>query len=97
MKSGIWTTEFWLTLISTVVAFLVAIGVIATGDATVLSDALRQIVVAIFTLGGAAWVVINYIQSRTALKVKEMHELGVEIQDDHDDGLPTLDEDDEDN
>ncbi len=67
-RIGLFTTEFWITVLTQVLAMLALTGVITTADNALLNDALAKCV----TSGGVflanAWVVVRYIQSRTRLK-----------------------------
>jgi hypothetical protein len=63
-KHGYQTSEFWLTTLVSVPAFLVGAGLIPTGDQPMLTDALTKVVSGII----AAVTLWKYIQSRTAVK-----------------------------
>lgn len=67
-RPGIRTTEFWATLISQLLALMALAGVVNAADAATLSDALVKCVGAAGVFLANAWVVVRYIQSRTALK-----------------------------
>jgi len=67
-RTGLFTTEFWITLITQALAVLALTGIITGGDATMLSDALSKCVTAGGIFVANAWVVVRYIQSRTHLK-----------------------------
>ena len=68
MKTGWKTTEFWMALISQVIALLVLLGVIARGEASNLEAAVSNVMQATFALVANAIVVWQYIRSRTAIK-----------------------------
>lgn len=67
-RTGLRTTEFWTTLVTQGVAVLTLLGIIHSGDAGALRDALAQCVAAGGVFLANAWVVVRYIQSRTRLK-----------------------------
>lgn len=65
---GYRTTEFWTTIFTQLLAFLGVLRVIPTTDVPTLQDAVTQCVLAATLFISNAWVVVRYIQSRTALK-----------------------------
>ena len=67
-RNGLWTTEFWITLITQALAFLALTGVITNGDSTMLNDAISKCIAAGGVFLANAWVVVRDIQSRTHLK-----------------------------
>ena len=67
-KSGLLTTEFWLTLVAQVLPVLVTTGAIAPGDVATLEGALTRAITSAAALLGAGWVLVRYIQGRVALK-----------------------------
>jgi hypothetical protein len=67
-RPGLRTTEFWTTIITQALAVLTLLGVVNSGDAATLRDALAQCVAAGGVFLANAWVVVRYIQSRTAAK-----------------------------
>jgi hypothetical protein len=67
-KPGWKTTEWWTTTISQVLALLTVFGVLAPTDAHTLEEALAKIVAATFLLATNAWIVVQYIKGRVALK-----------------------------
>ena len=67
-KSGIKTSEFYVTLVSTLVSLLVMTGVIEPSYANQLTDLVVQAIGGVVALG----TVIAYILSRTELKKEEM-------------------------
>lgn len=67
-KPGWKTTEFYVALISQAVALLVVLGFLSDQDARTLEAALTQCVTAVFLFLGNAWVVVNYVRGRVALK-----------------------------
>ena len=69
MKPGYQTTEFWLTLLSQILALCVLLGWINVGDKDRLETALTNTVTAAFTFAASASVVWQYLQSRTRLKL----------------------------
>jgi hypothetical protein len=68
IRTGLFTTEFWITVITQALAILALSGLITSADNAMLGDALAKCV----TSGGVflanAWVVVHYIQSRTRIK-----------------------------
>lgn len=68
MKPGYRSTEFWLSLVSQLLAFGLLLGFIGINESRMLEETLGKGVVAVFTLLGSAKVVIEYIRSRTKLK-----------------------------
>jgi hypothetical protein len=71
MKPGIYTTEFWITLIGNVLAFAVALGVVTTSDKSTLEGALTTIVMGVPALLGAVKIIVSYIQGRVTVKTAE--------------------------
>lgn len=68
MKKGFTTSEFYVTLASTVVSLLVMAGVIEPANASQLTDLVVQAIGGIVALGS----VIAYILSRTELKKTDL-------------------------
>ena len=68
VRPGYQTSEFWTTLLSQVVVLLGVLQVLRPGDVNTLQDALGQCVVGASLFLSNAWVVVNYVRSRTALK-----------------------------
>jgi uncharacterized membrane protein YciS (DUF1049 family) len=68
MKSGIKSSEFYVTLGSTIVSLLVMSGYLAADQASETAELIAQAIAGIVALGS----IVSYIYSRTALKVKEM-------------------------
>lgn len=71
MKPGYQTTEFWVTILTQIIAILVLTGKISASDAGMLKDSLAQIVEHGAALIASAAVVYKYIQSRTDVKMIE--------------------------
>jgi hypothetical protein len=67
-RSGIKTTEFWVTLASQALALLALVGVIAPHDLGTLQDAVGKCAAAGAVFAANAWVIVQYIRSRTHLK-----------------------------
>jgi hypothetical protein len=67
-KPGWKTTEWWTTTISQVLAILTIFGILAPTDAHTLEEALAKVVAAAFLLTTNAWIVVQYIKGRVALK-----------------------------
>jgi len=70
-KPGWKTTEWWTTSISQLMALLTVFGVLTPTDAHSLEEALAKIVAATFLLATNAWIVVQYIKGRVALKIGE--------------------------
>ncbi len=68
-RPGLKTTEFWVTLVSQALAFLALVGVIAPNDLGTLQDAVGKCVAAAAVFAANAWVIVQYIRSRTHLKL----------------------------
>ena len=68
-RSGIKTTEFWVTLASQALAVLALVGLIAPGDLANLQDAVGKCVAAGAVFAANAWVIVQYIRSRMLLKL----------------------------
>lgn len=80
VKAGYRTTEFWVTLISSAVAVLVALGVFTPAEGETASSAGAELVFAIFAMLAAVAPAVAYIYSRT--KVKESANLSPIVIDD---------------
>jgi hypothetical protein len=72
MKPGFLTSEFWISVATQILAFLVITHVITPQDQEALAAALTKAIAAVFTIFAAARVVIQYVESRTALKRQDM-------------------------
>src|SRR5262245_38100794 len=70
-KPGWKTTEWWTTTISQLLALLTVFGVLAPADAHTLEEALAKIVAATFLLATNAWIVVQYIKGRVAVKTSQ--------------------------
>jgi len=70
-RSGIVTTEFWITIITQALALMTLLGVVTSADADTLRDALIKCVTSAGVFIANAWIVVRYIQSRT--RIKEAH------------------------
>jgi hypothetical protein len=70
-KPGWKTTEWWTTTISQVLAVLTVFGVLTPTDAHSLEESLAKITAATFLLATNAWIVVQYIKGRVALKMGE--------------------------
>lgn len=68
MKAGFKTTEFWMTIVSQILAILTLLGFVSAQDAQSLETALGQCVAAVFLFAVNAWVVVQYAKGRVALK-----------------------------
>jgi hypothetical protein len=67
-KPGYRTSEFWATALSQLLALLALLGVVRRDDLATLQDALGQCAAAAAVFLTNAWVVVQYIRSRTLLK-----------------------------
>lgn len=72
MKPGYKTSEFWLALISQVLAVLVTVGVLRPGDQAELGQCLSAAITAIFALLTSSVQMKQYIQGRQGLKLRDM-------------------------
>lgn len=72
VKAGWKTTEFWLTLIGTVLGVLVALGVISAQDMQTLEGAATSAVTGLGTVAGGVLLIWQYIRGRTAVKEKAL-------------------------
>jgi hypothetical protein len=70
-KPGWKTTEWWTTSISQLLALFTVFGVLTPTDAHSLEEALAKIVAATFLLATNAWIVVQYLKGRVALKMGE--------------------------
>ena len=75
-KPGWKTTEWWTTTISQLLALLTVFGILAPAEAHTLEEALAKIVAATFLLAANAWIVVQYIKGRVALKTQGQHRPG---------------------
>jgi len=71
MKAGWKTTEFWLTVVSSAMMVLVALGIVNMGDAAHLEDAAAKAAAAAFVFIANIAVIVKYIQGRLNLKEAE--------------------------
>jgi hypothetical protein len=67
-RPGIKTTEFWAAAVSQLLALLALMGLIERADVGPLQDAIGKCVAAAAVFAANAWVVVQYIRSRTHLK-----------------------------
>ena len=68
LKPGWKTTEWFITVFSSVIAFLVILGYVKKEDADTLNNSIGNIVVAVSALITQGLIIWRYIQSRTELK-----------------------------
>ncbi|MFO0809068.1 MAG: hypothetical protein U0746_10625 [Gemmataceae bacterium] len=68
IRSGFRTSEFWTTAASQLLALLALIGLVKSDDVPGLQDAMAKCIAAAFVFAANAWVVIEYVRSRTFLK-----------------------------
>jgi hypothetical protein len=68
-RSGIKTTEFWATAASQLLMLLGLVGLIGPSDLPGLQDAVGKCIAAAAVFVANAWVVVRYVQSRTAVKI----------------------------
>jgi hypothetical protein len=72
MKTGIKTTEFWLVVVSSIVAVLVAAGVIDPTQGADLETAVGEVINAVINLVAVLTPlvgVVSYVWSRTKVKL----------------------------
>ena len=67
IKEGYKTTEFWLTLITTLVSSAVALGLIPTAEGEQLEGGLSQIVLGLFMVIPAALYIWGRVKVKTAV------------------------------
>jgi heme/copper-type cytochrome/quinol oxidase subunit 4 len=60
-KSGVYTTEFWITVVTTVLSFLVAFNVLSSEEAETWKGMIVALIPGVITL-------VMYIWSRTRVK-----------------------------
>lgn len=68
LRSGVYSSEYWVTLTHLIMSVLTTVGVVALSDSSRLESNLAAAVTAAFAFGGAAWSVVAYIKGRVALK-----------------------------
>jgi len=78
-KPGWKTTKWWTTTISQLLALLTVFGILAPAEARTLEEALAKIVAAAFLLAANAWIVVQYIKGRVALKTQTGSRLGSSV------------------
>lgn len=72
MKPGWKTTEFWMTVVITIVAMLAALGIVGPADRPGLEGALQQMIqsaAAFITASAALW---KYITGRVEIKNEQV-------------------------
>ena len=72
MKSGIFTTEFWLSISSQVLTLLVIVGMITATDKSTLEGAVSAAVGAIGVLVSNALIIWKYIAGCVEQKVEHL-------------------------
>lgn len=70
-QKGWKTSEFWATLLKLCIAVGITLGVISAADATKLEGALTNVITAVFMFLANAYVVAEYVKSRTTVKTSE--------------------------
>lgn len=95
MKPGYQTTEFWLSIASTVVGLVAVVIGLSPADTATVSQAVSTAIVAVGSLVTSALTVYSYIRARTDLKVEALYAdtdgdgLTDDVDDDDDgDGIP---------
>jgi hypothetical protein len=68
MKPGWKTSEFWVVVVTKLLALLAVTGAISTADEQKLAQTCTMTVVAVFTIIAAAKVLVAYIQGRSTVK-----------------------------
>ena len=71
MKPGWKTTEFWMTIVTTLLALAVTFGVITPQDSDELQVALSKCIGAAVVFVTSAYTIVMYIRSRLTLKALE--------------------------
>lgn len=76
IKAGLKSSEFYLSLVPTVVSMLVLTGVISATDENVISQLGQDIVAGIVAL----FSIVSYIQARRDIKITAMRSLDKSIE-----------------
>ena len=71
IKSGYKTTEFWLTLVSTLVSAAVALGLLPTAEGEQLNSGLAAIVTGVFMVVPVALYIWGRVRIKTAASAIE--------------------------
>lgn len=72
MKAGWKTSEFWLTVVSSVLAVMVVAGAVKPDESATLSQAVQTAITAVGVVVSNAAIVWNYIKSRTDAKANDV-------------------------
>lgn len=72
MKPGWLTTEFWMTIVVTIVGLLAALGIVGPADRPGVEGALQQMVQAIAGFIAAAVALWRYVKGRVDVKNEEI-------------------------
>ena len=72
MTPGIRTTEFWVTVATSIIALLAMVFHWPTADTNELTKIVSDAVVTVFALIGQVLALLSYVSSRTALKSQAM-------------------------
>jgi hypothetical protein len=72
MKPGYMTSEFWISVTTQILAFLVVTHAISPQDQEALGGALAKMIAAVFTICTSGRIIVSYIQSRTTLKRQDV-------------------------
>lgn len=70
VKSGIWTTEFWITTVMGVVAVLVNIGLLTLADSKTIEEVVKQVTIGVGMIVAAVLKAMAYIKARKEVKVE---------------------------
>lgn len=68
MTPGWKTTEFWTTIVSTILTALTLLGYVSVNDSKTLEEALGKCVAGVLLFLANAQIVMRYIHSRLTLK-----------------------------
>lgn len=68
MKPGWKTSEFWITLVTKLLAFMAVIGAIKTADEQNLAQTATSAIMGVFAILAAAKVIAEYIKGRSSVK-----------------------------
>lgn len=73
-KPGWQTSEWWVTIVTQFLSFMVLLGVITMQDLNTLQGAVGAMVTAVFTVVSSAVVIWKYIQSRMEIKTEVLRQ-----------------------
>lgn len=68
LKSGVRTTEFWITLAAQVIPVLVIVGLLTADEAVTINETIVEAIKAVFALAASLGIIWKYVDSRTRVK-----------------------------